>query len=189
MTLRRHLRLNCCWTWLYLCFIKWFYISNRLLYVMIPLFRYTKLGVCLKHFLETLEIMKREIRNARNLKFGDDFTINDVLLWKRGICSPINLAHMHFKPFARGLRDSQFCSRFQRTFVIKFFFWIREEMLAGWLSSKCVCTGSKPMNVLLHIPCTAFYINVRAGMPGYWLKLECWWSALCQRLHSCLIQL
>ena len=176
MTLRRLLRLNCCWTWLYLCFIKWFYISNRLLYAMTPLFSYTKLGVRGKQFLETLEIMKREIRNARNLKFEDDLTINDVLIWKYDICSPINLAHMHFKPFAPGLRDSQFCPRFQCTFVIKFFFWIREEMRAGWLLSKCVSTGSKPKDV--RVLCTAFYFNVRAGMPGDGVKPECRWSAL-----------
>ena len=39
--------------------------------------------------------------------------------------------------------------------------------------SKCVTTGSKRSDVLLHLLCTAFYINVRAGMMGYGVKLEC----------------
>ena len=39
--------------------------------------------------------------------------------------------------------------------------------------SKCVSTGSERTDVLLRLLCTAFYINVRAGMSGYGVKLEC----------------
>ena len=39
--------------------------------------------------------------------------------------------------------------------------------------SKCVSTGFHSKNVPLRILSTAFYINVREGMPEYGVKLEC----------------
>ena len=37
--------------------------------------------------------------------------------------------------------------------------------------SKCVATVSEHTGVFLGLPCTAFYIDVRAGMLGYGVKL------------------
>ena len=50
---------------------------------------------------------------------------------------------------------------------------INEIIQNGCVLSKCVSTRSGRSDVLLRLLCTAFYINVRAGMPGYGVKLEC----------------